>query len=463
MTQTTAPFPGPVTLPGPAQAPEACKDPSIWARWRADGAVIALGTALITWHGTRFGQWLVDDAAVTFAYARSIDEGFGPVQQPGAEPGEGYSNPAWLGLLIIGRRLDLFDHRDILGVPDLVLYPKVLGVLCALGILVAIACAARSLVSRSWVVTGLAGVLLAGNASFVGWMVSGRENPLYALLATVLASLLIQSAVVGNLPTRGPAAASGLLALAAALTRPDGAVLAGAYPLLLLLPLPGSAGLWPRVRAAVLAITVFAVPYTGFLAWRYAVFGRLMPSTALAKAQGPPDAEVFTRTTGELLTYTGWGTVFLAVALTGTALARRTFPATATAAVLLPLTLTFFAFGVLEQGWMGTYRSATPVWPLGALAVTLSVVSLAEQVTPRARATVAAAVSGMLLLSFAAQRQPATDFRADATLPMRLIVDRDGVALNEYADRLGLRDASALLPSLGVAPYRQMPPMETSR
>lgn len=454
MTQTTAPFPGQVTLPGPARPPEACKAPSIWARWRADGAAIALGTALITWHGTRFGQWMVDDAAIAFAYARSIDEGFGPVQQPGADPVEGYSNPAWLGLLIIGRRLGLFDHRAILGVPDLVLYPKVLGVLCALGILLAIAFAARSLVSRSWIVTGLAGVLLAGNASFVGWMVSGLENPLYALTATILASLLIQSAVAGDLLSRGPAAASGLLALAAALTRPDGAVLAGAYPLLLLLSLRGRAGLRPRVRAAALAVAVFAVPYTAFLAWRYAAFGHLMPYTSVAKAQEPPDAEAFTRTTGVLLTYTGWHTLFLAVALTGAALARRAMPATAMTAVLLPLTLTLCAFGVLEQDWMEMYRSATPLWPLGALAVTLSVVSLAEQGTPRARATVAAAVSGMLLLSFAAQRQPAADFRANATLPKRLIVYRHGVAFHEYADRPGLRDTSVVLPSLGGTPYR---------
>ncbi|MWA07870.1 hypothetical protein [Streptomyces sp. BA2] len=385
MTDTTAPIPGLVTQPGQILPLEASNNLSLWARWRADGAAIALGTALITWHGARFGQWVVDDAAITFAYARSIDEGLGPVQQPGAEPGEGYSNPAWLGLLVAGRRLGLFDHRTIFDVPDLVLYPKMLGVLCTVGILVAVASAARSLVSRSWLVTGLAGFLLAGNVSFVAWMFSGLEGPLYALLATILAALLIRAATgVPHAPD--VAVASGLLALAAALTRPDGAVLAGAYPLLLLLSLRRGE-LWPRVGAAAMSLAVFTVPYAAFLAWRYAFFGRLAPNTAVAKAQEPPDAELFTRTTGGLLTFMGWGAVLLTAALVGAVLARRTMPRTAMAAVLLPLTLTLCAFGILEPDWMGTHRFAAPVWPLGGLALTLSAVNLAERSTPTAGTT----------------------------------------------------------------------------
>ncbi|WP_306333511.1 hypothetical protein [Streptomyces sp. KL118A] len=416
--------------------------------WWADAAAVVGGGALIALHGSRLGQWVVDDAAITFAYARSIDEGLGPVQQAGAAPVEGYSNPAWLALLVAGRRLGLFDHRAVFGVPDLILYPKALGLLCALGILVAVACAARRLVARSWLVTAAAGVLLGANVSFVAWTFSGLENPLYACVATVLAAVLVRAVAAGNLLGGGTAAASGLLALVAALTRPDGAVLAGVYPLLLLLTARGGP-VGPRVRAAALGTAAFAVPYALFLGWRLAVFGRLVPNTAVAKAQEVPDAELFTRTTGELLTFAGWPAVLVATALVAVALTRHGMPRTALAAVVLPLALTLCAYGVLEPDWMGMHRFATPVWPLGALALALAAVGLAERGGPRPRAAVAVALSATLLLSWSAQREAAAAFRAKPTLPMCLVVNRDGVVFNEYADRLGIEDGSVLLPSLG--------------
>ncbi|MFD6435124.1 hypothetical protein [Streptomyces venezuelae] len=446
MSGTTTPA---VAIPGQtARGTGAAAPKSTASPWWADAAAVVGGGALVALHGSRLGQWVVDDAAITFAYARSVDEGLGPVQQAGAAPVEGYSNPAWLALLVAGRRLGLFDHRALFGVPDLVLYPKALGLLCVLGTLTAVACAARRLVARSWVVTALAGLLLGANVSFVAWTFSGLENPLYACVATVLAAVLVRAVTTGNLLGGGPAAASGLLALVAALTRPDGAVLAAVYPLLLLLT-SRRAELWPRVRAAALGTAAFAVPYALFLAWRLAVFGRLVPNTAVAKSQEPPDAELFTRTTGELLTFAGWPAVLVAAALVGVALTRHGMPRTALAAVVLPLALTLCAYGVLEPDWMGMHRFATPVWPLGALALAVAAVGLAERGGPRPRAAVAVALSTTLLLSWSAQRESAAAFRAESTLPMCLVVNRDGVVFNTYADRLGVEDGSVLLPSLG--------------
>ena len=53
-------------------------------------AVVAVSYQLRLW------DWEVEDAAITFAYARSFAEGDGLVPQPGAERVEGYSNPTWL-------------------------------------------------------------------------------------------------------------------------------------------------------------------------------------------------------------------------------------------------------------------------------------------------------------------------------------------------------------------------------
>ncbi len=97
-----------------------------WPRWASWLVAIGLPTLLVAAHALVYGLWLVDDAGITFAYARSIAAGAGPVLQPGAPPVEGYSNPAWLALLVLGRWLGLFDHSTWFGVPDLVAYPKAL-------------------------------------------------------------------------------------------------------------------------------------------------------------------------------------------------------------------------------------------------------------------------------------------------------------------------------------------------
>ena len=47
-------------------------------------------------HVTLYGDWIVDDAGITFAYARSLVEGHGFVAQIGAAPVEGFTNLLWL-------------------------------------------------------------------------------------------------------------------------------------------------------------------------------------------------------------------------------------------------------------------------------------------------------------------------------------------------------------------------------
>jgi hypothetical protein len=70
--------------------------------WLAPVAAVLGGCGLILLHASRFGFWIVDDAAITFAYTRNITDGNGSVLQPGATPTEGFSNPTWLALLAIG-------------------------------------------------------------------------------------------------------------------------------------------------------------------------------------------------------------------------------------------------------------------------------------------------------------------------------------------------------------------------
>ncbi|GAB3496472.1 hypothetical protein GCM10027521_46440 [Amycolatopsis cihanbeyliensis] len=158
-----------------------------WSLLGALGAILT-GTALIAVHAAFYGHWIMDDAAITFAYSRNLAEGHGAVLQPGAEPVEGFSNPAWMLLLALGKLVGLFDTGMLFGVPDYVLFPKGLALLCCAGILTLIYFAARTVSPRPRLITLAAGAGLAAIPSFVIWCFSGLENSLYALCVVGIAT-----------------------------------------------------------------------------------------------------------------------------------------------------------------------------------------------------------------------------------------------------------------------------------
>ena len=73
-----------------------------WLRRLRGFIAVVLPTAVAAGHASLYGRWEVDDAGITFAYARSVATGAGPVLQPGAPPVEGFSDPAWMVLLAFG-------------------------------------------------------------------------------------------------------------------------------------------------------------------------------------------------------------------------------------------------------------------------------------------------------------------------------------------------------------------------
>ncbi|MEU8893595.1 hypothetical protein [Streptomyces sp. NPDC048442] len=449
-------YPALLERPDSPPPPSTSPAPSVPAAPRrlrlAEGGAVVLGTVATAVQASRLGHWLIDDAAITFAYARSIDEGYGPVQQHGAGPVEGYSNPSWLLLLVLGRRLGLFDSGTTLaGVADLVWYPKLLALLCVAGILVAVAATARAAFPARPLavpaVTLLAGAAAAGNFSFVIWLFSGLENPLYALAVSVLTAVLARAAARGTLLAGRTAAAAGLLALLAALTRPDGAAYVLAYPVVLLLCTwrtePGRSA-----RSAAASLAAFAVPYGSFLLWRHETFGRWVPNTAVAKSQGAPALAELART-GQLLTYAGWLLVLVLAGCTGLALSRPGPARRAVAAVLVPLALALGVYGALTPDWMSMYRFATPVWSVGALAAGLVLVAAWPALPARGRPALVTTAVVALVLSAAGRQDADARFEAHPTVPMCYVAQRYGETFNSYADQLGLDEATLALPDLG--------------
>lgn len=418
---------------------------------RLVGWAVAVGapTGVLAFHSALYGRWIVDDAAITFAYARSIAAGAGPVLQPGAEPVEGFSNPAWLAILVVGRWLGLFDQGAWFGVPDLVAFPKAVALLCCAGMFAAFHVVARSVTTRPVAVTVAAGAVTAAVPSFAIWTTSGLENGLLALAVVGLAAVLARSAVGCRLLDARVAGTCGLLAALAALTRPDGLVYVAAYPVAVLLLLTRV-----RWRAALTAVGVslaaFAVPAGGYLAWRVATFGEYLPNTALAKAQGLPAPEELGRPVA-LISYTGWLTAVLVVGLLAAGLALGGALRTALAMLSVPLGLAVAAYAVLEPDWMGEHRFATPVWPLAALCAATAAAGVLPGLAARARTVVAVlAVAGAALTGLAWQ-SAAREFRASPTVPMCGVAQYMGASVNEFGRILGVASGAIVTPDVGGA------------
>ncbi|RSM44003.1 hypothetical protein DMA12_17445 [Amycolatopsis balhimycina DSM 5908] len=436
-TETRPPSEAEPDRPGPAGTTTARRG------WRGKLAAVAAvlgGTALIAAHASLYGRWLIDDAAITFAYSRNVADGFGPVLQPGAAPVEGYSNPTWMILLALGKLVGLFDHGTLFGVNDQILFPKALALACCAGILVLFYFGAKTLSRRPALITFVAGASLAAIPSFVIWCFSGLENSFYALTVAALAVLILRAVQSGRLLDNQVAVGAGLIAMLAALTRPDGIIYAGAYPIVVTLFLKREL-LGRSIRAVVVSVAGFAVPYGAYVIFRWFEFGRLVPNTAVAKGQEPPTLDDLARP-GEIVSYVGWLVVAVAVACLVMLLVRPSRLRTGLIALLAPFGLTVVAYIVLEFDWMGQLRFATPVWTLGAFGGAIVVVEALAAARLRGRIVLACLLVVALVSSVSGLYDQGKSYRANVKTAFCIVAERDAQAINGFADLLKLPDTA---------------------
>jgi heme exporter protein D len=419
--------------PGPAGTEIARRS---WKAGLAAVAAVLGGTALIAVHASFYGHWMIDDAAITFAYSRNVADGFGPVLQPGAAPVEGYSNPTWMILLALGKLVGLFDHGTLFGISDQILFPKALALACCAAILVLFYVGAKALTRRPALVTFVAGAALAAIPSFVIWCFSGLENSFYALTVAALAVLILRAVQSGKLLSHQVAIGTGLIATAAALTRPDGIIYAGAYPIVLAVFLKREL-LGRSIRAVVVSVAAFAVPYGAYVVFRWFEFGRLVPNTAVAKGQEPPTLDDLARP-GDIVSYVGWLAVAVAVACLVMLLVRPSRLRTGLIALLVPFGLTVVAYIVLEYDWMGQLRFATPVWTLGAFGAAIVVVEALSSARLRGRITLACLLVVALVSSVSGLYTQGATYRANVKTAFCIVAERDAQAINGFADILKL-------------------------
>ena len=206
----------------------------------------------------------IDDAAISFRYARHLAEGKGLVWNPGQPPVEGFSNFLWVLILGAGHRIGF----------DIEILAKLLGVGLGAATLALLQVICRRIwASRPW--WWFPVLVVAMCPVWVMWIVSGLE---LALLGFFLVLAIFALTSCG-------AAKTWLLSVALcglAATRPEGIALGG---LLLLYALLAHRALTIRRRIREYAVPglAFTGCIIGLVVFRLAYYGYPFPNTVYAK------------------------------------------------------------------------------------------------------------------------------------------------------------------------------------
>lgn len=235
----------------------------------AAGAV-AIGIGLWSRH-----RYALDDAFISYRYARHLIEGLGPVYNAG-ERVEGYTSPLWVLLNAPGLALGL----------DPLVVSRILGLACFALIPFVAARILAPLLERPrdlWL--GVPLLALGLTAHHVDFMASGLEPGLWSLCVLALGrQLLAQPGVRRD-------ALINLLCLALLLTRLDGAPFVAMHIVvsarqLFRQQLGQQWARGPALRTLLRRYGPFVVVFTLLMAGKHAYYGAWLPNTFTAKYAG---------------------------------------------------------------------------------------------------------------------------------------------------------------------------------
>ena len=425
----------------------------LWLAW------IGIPFIIYLLHANFLKGWIVDDAGISFVYARSLASGYGLVSQPGVLPVEGYSNFLWVALLTPFFAIHWFDP---------ILTPKIISAILVLATFLVLAKTFEQLSAHSWIASSVVLTFLAINTPFVVWTSSGLENPLYCLeLAFLL--LLVCLAITNPLFPRLNALAIGLVFGLIALTRPEGVLYFALIPVVIILILYKKKGVnWKILanRALYVVLPAFLI-FAGYLLFRRFYFGDFLPNTYYAKG-GPTLAILksilllsldaynrlaylntsFANKYGELLF------TILMIAWLGLIILRRIKREHLT--LLAFYGVSIFAFLLLPNDWMKEFRFATPVvlffYPVLYLAGELWLKSI--NIHKFVRVGIAClAVLFFLVSSIHIFYQRTLSFASSPTVPFSDVVRDLALPYNHAADKLGVQNGTLLIPDTGGTMY----------
>ena len=217
-------------------------------------------------HQLVFVDWYIEDAAISFAYARNLAEGEGLVAFRGGERIEGYSNPTWVFLLFLW---------ELVGVNGFI-SGKIMSVFFGSGSLILAYRLAREAIveDRDGLAATAAPIVMGISSHHAIWSASTLENSLLGFLILGGCLQLIRDLERPGWPW------SALWFLAVGLTRPEGTLYAAIAGLVFLLcTLRDGRGLGPALRW----LTLYWGPMLALVLVRLWYFAWPLPNTYYAK------------------------------------------------------------------------------------------------------------------------------------------------------------------------------------
>ncbi|MDQ3367244.1 MAG: hypothetical protein M3680_17610 [Myxococcota bacterium] len=378
-------------------------------RWVRFG-LLGLAGVVLTVHALTY-NFVTDDAYISFVFSRNLAE-HGELVFNLGEPVEGYTNFLWTVVLGLGM---------LIGIPPEV-SSRALGLGCALLTLyLGFRILERALGRRTpW--AALPPLLLAASSGFACWTSGGLETQLFTMLVTGA----LHAVVVATEEPRAIRRAGVLLALAA-MTRPEGLLVAavlGAIRLLHLVlrhvatrreaPKTGTLARGFPLRDELLAAAWFLGLWAPWFAWRWWYYGWPFPNTYYVKAAGPwADATSATPRMAAQMVDNGLYYVWvwlqqtrllyaLPLVAVGLATARPRTPRFVLTSACALLALVYLPYTVSVGGdFMGLHRFIMPMFVVAAIAVTLGLEWLVSWAPERRRSLVGVGAAGGLLAAFA--------------------------------------------------------------
>lgn len=334
--------------------------------------ITLLALVLLAFHQGHYydalGRDAVDDAYISWRYARHLVSGHGLVFNPG-ERVEGYTNFLWT---IVSVPFIALGAGEVMGPVGMGL-----GALCALATLVLLVLFVRQTDERP-LVAGLAALLLAVDGSFALWSVSGMETAFFGLWLLAGATAYLWE----NRRAGRPGVLSGVLFALAAMSRPEGLLvfaLTVIHQVFLRLADLRRERSWLAAAvnwADMGRILGFLAVFAPYFLWRYRYYGHLLPNTFYAKvtlenteaqhSRGWRHLEMFVNV------HRGWLILlFPLIAL----LRRRVRPWATYAALILAV---YSAYIVYVGGDWSVGRFFAPILPFFYLLLAAGLVRLAE-------------------------------------------------------------------------------------
>ena len=411
-------------------------------------------------HALLFGNWIIDDAGVSFVYSRNLALGYGLTSQPGIEPVEGYSNFSWVILMTPFFFIDLFNP---------IVTPKVVSILLVIILfftLNRILCISSNYPNSGNFFTL---TLLAINTSFVVWTISGLENPLYVLLLMLIAYILLLLGKDIDLKYRLIyITLLALLVSLSAMTRPDG-ILFLLVPLIILV---FDHLVWkPANQNLIIEISIyiifFILTFGGFITFRFFYFGDIFPNTYYAKGWLlsqfnliPVLLPIFMLfRIPELFSSVSvrFGIVIL-ISLMIIFFYLLRFRKMDRSKWLILLLLFFSAsiYVILPPDWMDEFRFATPFLVFIYIFIYLSFEAIFSIFENREKTKLLFPLIFIVIfivLNLIEFIPRSLSFLLDPTVPFLAVQEQYGTRFNKYAHVLNLDDGSILCPDVGGTLY----------